>query len=215
MLRISMDAKARVHVGSFSRRGTSRVRVSATDHDFNPDEIVTPFGLFLPEQDDLFLYMSTSKVTSDFIVDVLQDWWDTNRDRHLAVHTLLLDLDNGPENNSHRTQFMMRMVAFARENGLNIRLTYYPPYHSKYNPIERCWAALEHYWNGSLLDSIEAVVGFAENMTWQGKNPVVRLVETVYQTGVKLTKKAMELIEARIKRLPGLDKWFVQITATP
>jgi hypothetical protein len=28
---------------------------------------------------------------------------------------------------------------------------------------------------------------------------------------VKLTSQAMQAIEDRIKRLPGLDKWFVQI----
>ena len=43
---------------------------------------------------------------------------------------------------------------------------YYPPYHSKYNPIERCWGVLEVYWNGELLDSEEAVLGFAANMTY-------------------------------------------------
>ena len=201
-------------MGEFSRHGTSRVRVRAADHDFKPDEIVTPFGLFLPDEDDLFFYMSTSKVTSDFIVDILQDWWDRTRDQRPDVHTLLLDLDNGPENSSRRTQFMKRIVDFAHVNGLNIRLVYYPPYHSKYNPVERCWAALEHYWNGSLLDSVAAVVGFASNMTWQGKNPVVRLVETVYQTGVKLTKKAMKAVESQIKRLKGLEKYSVYIPAT-
>ena len=47
------------------------------------------------------------------------------------------------------------MVELSRSIGLRIRLIYYPPYHSKYNPIERCWAALEQYWNGALLDSVE------------------------------------------------------------
>ena len=48
-------------------------------------------------------------------------------------------------------------------------------------------------------------------MKWKGKHPVVTLVEKVYQKGVKLTKKAMAAYEAIIRRLPGLEKWFVEI----
>jgi len=110
---------------------------------------------------------------------------------------------------------MIKRSAFrltkTQEYGVSVRLAYYPPYHSKYNPIERCWGILEHHWNGSLLDSIDAVIQFATTMTWNGQHPMVELVTTTYQTGVKLTKDAMALIEAQITRLPDLGKWFVDI----
>ena len=106
---------------------------------------------------------------------------------------------------------MRRIVHFAQLTGLTVRLAYYPPYHSKYNPIERCWGILENHWNGALLDSMEAVLQFATTMTWKGKRPIVELVTRTYQTGVKLTKNAMKMVEAQIQRLPGLDKWFVDI----
>jgi hypothetical protein len=51
-------------------------------------------------------------------------------------------------------------------------------------------------------------------MTWRGKCPVVALVTATYQTGVKLTKQAMQMVESQIQRLPGLDKWFVDIVPT-
>jgi hypothetical protein len=51
-------------------------------------------------------------------------------------------------------------------------------------------------------------------MTWQGLHPVVALVTTVYETGVRLSKAAMAEIEAQVTRLPGLGKWFVDITPT-
>ena len=92
-------------------------------------------------------------------------------------------------------------------------MAYYPPYHSKYNPIERCWGILEMHWNGSLLDSIEAVVGFAGSMTWKGKHPVVRVVETTYAKGVRLKPKEMKALESEVVRLAGLEKWFVEIPA--
>jgi len=212
-LRISMDAKATVKIGPFSRRGKSRVKTKAADHDFSDKNTptVTPVGIFLPDLDELFLYGVTSKVTSDCLVDRLIQWWETIKDRFPDVKTLVINLDNGPENQSHRTQFMKRMVDFAQEYHLHVRLAYYPPYHSKYNPVERCWGALEGHWNGSLLDSIDAVIQYARSMTWKGAHPIVELVTTVYQTGAKLTKQAMDALETQFERLPHLDKWFVDI----
>jgi transposase len=210
-LRISIDAKATVNVGPFSRRGRSRTGTKAADHDFKPKATLTPFGIFLPEHDDLWLYMARSKITSDFIVDRLEQWWEEVRLRFLRVKTLVINLDNGPENHSRRSQFLKRIVGFARKYGLVVQLAYYPPYHSKYNPIERCWGILEMHWNGSLLDSTEAVLGFARSMTWKGKQPVVSMVETAYATGVKLTSDEMVALEAEVNRLPSLEKWFVTI----
>ena len=115
----------------------------------------------------------------------------------------MINLDNGPENHSRRTQFLKRIVGFARKYGLVVQLAYYPPYHSKYNPIERCWGILEMHWNGSLLDSVEAVVGFAGSMTWKGKHPVVSVVETTYAKGVRLKPEEMEALEAEVIRLPS------------
>ena len=208
-LRISIDAKATVNVGPFSRRGRSRTGTKAADHDFQPEATLTPFGIFLPAHDDLWLYMACTKVTSDFIVDRLEQWWQEVRLRFLGVKTLVINLDNGPENHSRRTQFLKRIVEFARKYGVVVQLAYYPPYHSKYNPIERCWGILEMHWNGSLLDSIEAVVGFARTMTWKGRHPVVRVVETIYENGVRLKPKEMKQLESEVIRLAGLGKWWL------
>ncbi|WP_049897678.1 ISAzo13-like element transposase-related protein [Microcystis aeruginosa] len=73
--------------------------------------------------------------------------------------------------------------------------TYYPPYHSKYNAVERTFGWLEQHWNGSLLDSVETVLRFAESLTFKGKNPVVKLIDKVYRNGVKLTQEAMAELE--------------------
>ncbi len=210
-LRVSLDAKATVKLGPFSRRGKNRVPVAAADHDFQPVGTVTPVGLLLPELDELFLYAVTSRVTSDCLVDRLAQWWAAVRERFAHITTLVLNLDNGPENHSHRTQFVARLVQFAAESGLTIRLAYYPPYHSKYNPIERCWGILEQHWNGALLDALDTVQRYAATMTWKGAHPAVALVTTVYERGVTLTKEAMADVEARLTRHPTLGKWFLDI----
>lgn len=212
VLRISMDAKATVKVGPFARGGKSRVQTKACDHDFKPDATLTPLGIFLPATDELFVYGVTSKVTSDCLIDRLVQWWEAVRDRFAHITTLVINLDNGPENHSRRTQFMRRLVEFVQQYGIIVRLVYYPPYHSKYNSIERCWGILENHWNGAVLDTVDAVLNFTASMTWNGIHPVVDLVTTIYHTGVRLSQEAMAAIEAQIVRLPGLDKWFVDIT---
>lgn len=215
VLRVSLDAKARIAIGLFSRNGKTRVIVKALDHDFDPDETLTPYGIFLPKYDELYLYFTNSHLTSDFIADCLRDFWLIVRERFPQVETLLLNQDNGGENHSRRTQFMQRMTEFADEFQMTIQLAHYPPYHSKYNPVERVWGVMEKHWNGSLLDSIETVLSFAETMTWNGCHPVVKLVEKTYHTGVSLTKKAMDKLEERFERLSGLEKWFVRIEPLP
>lgn len=211
MLRLSLDAKATVKIGPFSRGGKNRVETEACDHDFSSSPKLTPYGILLPELDELFIYCTTSKVTSDFMVDVLESWWESSRDRFAHIQTLVLNQDNGPENHSRRTQFMKRMVEFARKYQLNLRLAYYPPYHSKYNPIERIWGVLENHWNGNILDEISTVINFAQTMKWKGCHPTVKLITETYQTGVKLTKREMKEVENQIQRLPELGKWFVDI----
>jgi len=99
----------------------------------------------------------------------------------------------------------------VQSKSIYISLAYYPPYHSKYNPIERVWGVLEKHWNGELLDSVEKVLGLSRTMSWNGKSPIVKMVKGVYEKGVKLTKKAMEKLETLLIRLPGIEKWAVDI----
>ncbi len=66
-----------------------------------------------------------------------------------------------------------------------------------------------------LQKGYNTVLNFAETMTWNGRHPVVKLVEKTYHTGVSLTKKAMDKLEERFERLSGLEKWFVRIEPLP
>src|SRR6266702_5652577 len=176
---------------------------------------VTPVGILLPEHDELFLACVTSKVTSDCLVDILQMWWQSVRERFEQINTLVINLDNGPENHSHRTQFLNRLVAFAQTSQLTVTLVSDPPYHSTYHPVERCWGILENHWNGDVLDSVETVLAFAQTMTCKGNPPVVQLLTTIYHTGVRLSKKAMAEVETHVQRLIGLERWFGDISCVP
>jgi len=210
VIRISIDAKANVNVGPYSRGGYNRCGLKAQDHDFGPDTVLKPFGIFLPAYNENYLYFTESTVTSDFIVDAIEDLWTYLKQR-FNPHTLVINADNGPENSSRRSQFLKRIVDFAQLNSIDVSLAYYPPYHSKYNPVERVWGVLENHWNGEILDSVEKVLGLARTMTWNGSNPIVKLIKRTYNKGVTIAKKAMKKIENALIRIPGLEKWAVNI----
>jgi len=86
-----------------------------------------------------------SQETSDFLADGLERWWTERTKVHPGVQRVQIELDNGPEIASSRTQFMKRRVEFVDRHRVEVELVYLPPYDSKYNPIERCWAS----WSGT------------------------------------------------------------------
>ena len=213
ILRISIDSKAKVNLGNLSRGGKDRRQHApqADDHDTQWQGAVLPFGILNLATDELALYLSESAETSDFIVDCLEQWWRRYPPRYPDIKTLAIDLDGGSATRSNRTQFIKRMVTFSRQSGLAIQLIYYPPYHSKYNPIERCWAALEQFWNGVILDSLETTLQWASNRQWKGMPPLVEPVLQVYEKGV--TVDAETLASCRIDWHPSEDlpKWAITI----
>ena len=178
-------------------------------------EKMVPFGILNLDNDQFHVFYGKSCKTSDFICDALESWWAQVREDHQNKEELVVYADNGPESNSHRTQFLVRLAEFSKKTGLTIRLVYYPPYHSKYNPIERTWAFLEKHWNGTLLNTAHTVVEWTKSMAWKYTKPVVSLVEKVYEKGVKPTKAELLKATPCIVRKPSLQKWDVTITPFP
>jgi hypothetical protein len=200
-----------VKIGDYSRGGSSRVAVKAADHDFSKT-FVTPFGILDVTADEVALSFTQTKVTADLMVDAIERYWiSSGYAANKEIDTLIINSDNGPENSSRRTQFIKRIVEFCARYEVKVILAYYPPYHSKYNPIERVWGRLEQHWNGDLLRDEETVYGFAKTMSWKGKHPIVSVVEQVYETGKKLSKKAMDAYETLMNRDEAIGKWFVTL----
>lgn len=148
---------------------------------------------------------------SDFWGDAMKTWWSSVRPRCRGIRRLLISLDNGPKNSGVTRKFLRRMVDFADWSGLEIRLVYYPPYHSKYNPIERCWSSLQQKWNGVLLTCWQVVRACARRMTWKGQHPVVHRLEGDYQNEQAVPASEMKSINARLDRSQTLPKYDITI----
>jgi hypothetical protein len=213
--RLSIDGKATVKRGAFSRGGETRGEHKASDHDFGETEKYVPCGMLDEDTAQLQVTFGSSAKTSDFMVDTLTAWWQSlSTQEQRAIERVQLKMDNGPESSGVRTQFLHRMVQLVDTIGTPIQLLYYPPYHSKYNPIERCWGILELHWNGSQLRDVHTMLEWAKSMTWKGIPPLVTLSPKVYAKGVTLTKTAMQAVEARLERNPLLPKWDILIRPT-
>lgn len=180
------------------------------DHDPPAKKKLVPFGILILATGTLTLLFGDHE-TSDFWGDCLRVWWKHVRHTFRGIRRLVLYLDNGPKNSGVRTQFLKRMVAFADWSGLEIHLVYYPPYHSKYNPIERCWSSLQQKWNGVLLTCWEIVEACALRMKWKGMHPIVLRIEGDYPTGIIVPKDEMKQISQRLERSATLGKYDIVI----
>jgi hypothetical protein len=210
--RWSIDGKATVKIGEFSRGGRTRGANRARDHDMGCEEKYVPCGIVDEESGELALTFGSSYKTSDFSVDVIEAKWKAMEEQEQTETSLSqIKMDNGPESSGRRTQFLSRMVQLADVINKPLQLLYYPPYHSQYNPIERCWGILELKWNGAKLIDVDTMLGWAKEMTWKGLHPVVELSRKVYEKGISLSKMAMEAVEARLKRDPQLPKYDILI----
>ena len=209
---MSIVCKATVHLGAVSRGGLTRGDHKACDHDLGLKEQYLPCGIVDEAKGQLRITFGSSYKTSDFIVDALEAWWSAlDETEQVPLTRLQIKMDNGPESSGRRTQFLHRMVGFCDAIGKPIQLLYYPPYHSKYNPIERCWGILELHWNGTKLVDVETMLEWAKSMTWKSIHPIVEFSRKVYQKAVTLSKKAMREVEARLERHPELSKWDILI----
>ena len=212
-MRISVDTKATVAVGEYSRGGQSRgiKAVQALDHDMYTKEKLVPGGVLEPVTGKSFVFFGTNNKTSDFLVDGLELWWEERKKELSHLKRLVINADNGPECSGHRSQFLLRMTEFADTTGLCIRIVYYPPYHSKYNSIERYWAGLEKSWNGYLLDTVATVLNRAGNFLWKGFRTTTRLLDTIYEKGIKVSGKEKSELEKRLQRSSHLKWWDITI----
>ncbi len=180
------------------------------DHDPPAQQKFVPLGILMVVTGALSLFFAAGE-NSDLWVDALLAWWARVGPTVPTITKLVIYLDNGPNNSGRRTQFLKRMVQFADATGLTVRLVYYPPYHSKYNPVERCWSALQRKWNGALLNCWEVIRDHARRMTWRKMHPTVERLDGDYSASVRVSKRDMKPYEARLERSATLPKYDITI----
>jgi len=213
---LSIDTKKRELIGNFYRAGTllTREALRAYDHDFPrfASGVVIPHGLYDLRHNRGYVHLGTSHDTSEFARDCLLDWWlRFGRVLYPGAESLLLLCDGGGSNSASTYLFKEALQGLADRLGLEVRVAHYPPYCSKYNPIEhRLFCHLSRACQGVIFTSVELVKRLMEKaQTRAGLRVVVDVIDKAYQTGRRVAdevKKALNLI-----RDPFLPKWNFRI----
>jgi hypothetical protein len=215
---LSMDTKKKEFLGNFYREGrlyTQRV-IQTYDHDFSSaaQGVIIPHGLLDLKRNAGYLYLGTSRDTSEFACDNVARWWQSYGRRHYPeALSLLLLCDSGGSNNASHYLFKEDLQKLADRVGIEIRVAHYPPYTSKYNPIEhRLFPHVTRACQGVVFESIELVrTLMASTTTKAGLRVFVKIVDRIYRTGRRYAEDFKE--NMRILFDDGLPQW--NYTAIP
>jgi len=201
---ISIDTKKKEYIGNFYRDGHLYTieEILTWDHDFNSfaEGVIIPHGAYDEGRNSCYITIGNSKDTSEFTCDSLRNWWyNEGQYNYPNAPSLLLLCDGGGSNNCRHYLFKQDILKLADEIGIEIRIAHYPPYTSKYNPIEhRVFPHVTRACQGVIFDSVETVKGLIEKTkTKTGLKVVVQVIDKVYKTGRKVAedfKKNMGII---------------------
>jgi hypothetical protein len=213
---LSIDTKKKELLGNFYRDGKlfTKETLRTFDHDFPSfaDGVVIPHGLYDLKLNRGYLHLGTSHDTSQFACDCLEDWW-LRFGRHLyhRATSLLLLCDGGGSNSSRTYLFKSDLQALVNRIGLPVRVAHYPPYTSKFNPIEhRLFPHVTRACQGVIFKSVALVKALMEKTrTRTGLSVVVDILDRVYQIGRKVADEVKQNLN--ILRDAALPLWNYQM----
>ncbi len=187
---VSMDTKKKEYLGNFYREGHlyTLEALRTYDHDFNSfaEGVIIPHSFYDLRLNVGYIHLGTSHDTSEFACDSFRHWWYTYGRFHYPDATSILVLcDGGGSNSSRHYIFKKDLQALASEIGVEIRIAHYPPYCSKYNPIEhRLFPHMTRACQGVIFTSLNVVKQLMQKtQTKRGLKVFVHILDKLYQTG--------------------------------
>lgn len=202
---LSMDTKKKELLGLLYRDGTLYTQdgaIEVYDHDWRSlaTGVAIPHGLYDVVRNEGYIQIGTSHDTSEFACDSIRHWWHHHGCVHYPDLThLLLLCDGGGSNSSRHYIFKADLQTLSDELGIEIRIAHYPPYTSKYNPIEhRLFPHVSRSMQGVILTSLEQVEALIEKTTTKtGLKVFATILNQVYETGRQVEegfKQTMEIV---------------------
>ena len=217
---ISIDTKKKELMGDFHRDGVidTQETIETNDHDFGSaaSGVVIPHAIYDVGRNEGFVHLNTSHDTSEMACDSIGAWWeDHGRVDYPRAKKLLVLCDGGGSNSASRYVFKEELQKLANRLGIEIRVAHYPPYCSKYNPIEhRLFPHVTRACRGVIFRTLETVRYYmSKTETTKGLKVTVRILEKVYETGRKCAagfKKTMKIVFDKF-----LPKWNYRAIPEP
>lgn len=209
---ISVDAKKKEYIGNLYRDGhlETTETIEVLDHDFPnlADGKVTPYAIYDLKNNESFVNIGTSHDTSDFACDSIKIWWNTiGKKRYPHATSILILADGGGSNGSRHHVFKESLQNLSNELDIELRMAHYPPYTSKWNPIEhRVFPHITRSLSGVILLSVSILKELIKKTkTKTGLKVFVRVSKKIYETGKKVASDFYE--RANIKFDEILGKW--------
>ena len=209
---ISIDDKATKKIGNLSDNGKPWTKEKALDHDTHFDYSMKPFGILDLKTNETFVTCTPYSSTAEFKVNCIEKYLQYKVVNN-HIEKLIIFLDNGPENSGRRKLWLKKLVEISIKSKIIIELVYYPPYHSKYNKIERFWARLQMFWNKIIMDTKDKLLDCLNKVTWNGIKCRGEISDIEYQKGITISDCDMENnINPHIIREKGLENYSITIT---
>lgn len=195
---ISIDCKKKEVLGNLYRAGKcyTQGQVKVYDHDYTylATGKVIPHGIYDLQRNEGYITIGTSHETAEFITDNLLWWWETYGIHYYPdAKNILIFCDSGGGNSYRHHIFKEKLLELAETIAKKLIICHYPPYASKWNPIEhRLFAYVHKAMEGVVLDSYQTVKMLIDKTTTTtGLKVFSRIVEKVYHIGQKAATKTM------------------------
>ena len=196
---ISMDCKKKERLGNLYRDGKclSTDNIDVFDHDYDnlSEGKVIPHGIYDLQLNKGYISIGNCSETAEFITDNLRWWWtEYGIHSYPDAKNILILCDAGGGNSYRHHIFKLKLLELVKEIGVAIIITHYPPYSSKYNPIEhRLFCHVHHAIKGVVFSSYSLVKELIQKTsTNKGLSVFVRLNLTQYQKGIPVGKNQID-----------------------
>jgi Rhodopirellula transposase DDE domain len=211
---ISIDTKKKEHVGgNLHRKGSvyCTKAIEASDHDYPylADIKIAPHGIYDIKQNKAFIHIGVSSETAEFICDSLKNWWvNTGINDYPKANEILIFCDAGGANSYRHNIFKVELQKLANEINRQVKIVHYPPYTSKWNPIEhKVFPHVTRAMEGVPLNTVdEAKNKIGSTKTKTGLTVTAEIIQKTYETGKKVAKDFMKNIKIEFgSSLPRLN----------
>lgn len=201
---VSVDTKKKEAIGNLAREGKiyTTETIEVFDHDFPSlaEGVAVPHTIFDIERNEAYVNIGTSHDTSEFCCDSIRHWWYHYGIFHYPLaSSILMLMDGGGSNSSRHYIFKEDLQKLVNEIGVQIRIAHYPPYTSKWNPVEhRVFPHITRALQGMVLTSHELTKELVEKATTKaGLKVIACIFNKIYETGRKVAdgfKESMKIV---------------------
>jgi hypothetical protein len=207
---ISVDTKKKEVIGNLYRPGEvySKKEIKTFDHDFKhlSEGIAVPHGIYDVKQNSAYINIGTNYETAEFACDSIKRWWKMEgQKKYPNANSILMLADSGGSNSYRHYIFKEELQKLVNEIGVEIRVAHYPPYCSKWNPIEhRLFPHVTRSMQGLPLKTHKMVKRLIEkSTTTTGLKVTANIIRKTYKKGKKVAKNFKDTMKIRFDKNLG------------